>query len=211
MTGLNKWLTILSNFFFPCLTCPVCKEYGEGLCLTCRKGFVRYDREALAEKEMGLSIYRYQNEVIAVISGYKKKSQFFAMETMVELVLDLYLEEIAKFDLISFAPSSKASIKKLGFDHGELLAKKIAKGAKLKCRGLFHPPPKEQKVLDKEERGLNAKGISFKEIKGKRNSLQGLKVLIIDDVYTTGSTLKRCMELIVLNGGEPKYLTISRL
>ena len=208
---LNKGLGILSGFFFPNLTCPVCKTYSEGLCITCRKGFIRYDREALTELEEGVSIYRYQNEVISLISGYKKKSQFFAMETMVELTLELYREDIAKFGLVSFAPSSKSSIKKLGFDHGELLAKKIAAGANLKCRGLFLPPSKEQKVLDKEERALNAMGISLKKIKDERKDIQGLKVLIIDDVYTTGSTLKRCMELITSRGGEPKYLTISRL
>ena len=167
--------------------------------------------ETIDDKEKGLSIYRYQNEVISLISGYKKKSQFFAMETMAELVLDNYQDDIAKFDLISFAPSSKLSIKKLGFDHGELLAKKIATGANLKCRSLFYPPSKEQKVLDKEERVLNAKGISLRKIKDKKKNIQGLKILIIDDVYTTGSTLERCMELIALNGGEPKYLTISRL
>lgn len=208
---LNKCLRILSDFFFPNLACPVCKGYGKGLCITCRKGFIKYDREGLAEKEIGLSIYRYQNEVISLISGYKKKSQFFALETMVELVLDLYLEDIAEFDLVSFAPSSKSSIKKLGFDHGELLAKKIAAGANLKCLGLFLPPSREQKVLDKEERAVNAKGISLKKFKDEKKGIQGLKVLIIDDVYTTGSTLKRCMELIASHGGEPKYLTISRL
>ncbi|MGB4588078.1 MAG: hypothetical protein WBI17_02440 [Clostridiaceae bacterium] len=208
---MNKYLHILSDFFFPNLTCPVCKEYGEGLCVTCRKGFVRYDREALADQEKGLSVYRYQHEVISLIAAYKKKSQFIAVETMANLVLDLYLEDISRFDLVSFAPSSKLSIKKLGFDHGELLAKKIALGAKVKCRGLFHPPSKEQKVLDKEERIQNAKGISLKKIKNKKKSVQGLKILIIDDVYTTGSTLSRCMELITLNGGESKYLTISRL
>lgn len=208
---MNKGLRILSGFFFPNLTCPVCKAYSEGLCITCLKGFVRYDRERLAEREEGISIYRYQNEVISLISGYKKKSQFFAMETMVELTLELYREDIAKFDLVSFAPSSKSSIKKLGFDHGELLAKKIAAGANLKCRGLFLPPSKEQKVLDKEERAMNAMGISLKKIKDEKKGIQGLKVLIIDDVYTTGSTLKRCMELIASHGGEPKYLTISRL
>jgi len=211
MMVLNKYLLILSEFFFPNLTCPVCNGYGKGLCITCRKGFVRYDREALNEKGKGLSVFRYQNEVISLIAGYKKKSRFFAMETMVDLVLDLYRDDIAKFDLISFAPSSKSSIKKLGFDHGELLAKKIAAGANLKCRSLFHPPSKEQKVLDKEERVLNAKGISLKKMKAKKKNIQGLKILIIDDVYTTGSTLERCMEMIVLNGGAPKYLTISRL
>jgi len=211
MMVLNKCLHILSDFFFPNLTCPVCKEYSTGLCITCRKGFVRYDMETIDDKEKGLSIYRYQNEVISLISGYKKKSQFFAMETMAELVLDNYQDDISKFDLISFAPSSKLSIKKLGFDHGELLAKKIATGANLKCRSLFYPPSKEQKVLDKEERVLNAKGISLRKIKDKKKNIQGLKILIIDDVYTTGSTLERCMELIALNGGEPKYLTISRL
>lgn len=207
----NKCLSILSEFFFPNLTCPVCKGYGKGLCITCRKGFIRYDREGLADKDKGLSIYRYENEVITLISSYKKKARFFALEAMVELVLEHYREEIANFDLVTFAPSSKSSIKKLGFDHGELLAKKIAAGANLKCRGLFLPPSREQKVLDKEEREVNAKGISLKKFKGEKKGIRGLKVLIIDDVYTTGSTLKRCMELIASLGGEPKYLTISRL
>lgn len=200
---------VLSDFFFPDLTCPVCGEYSQGLCAGCRSSFVRYDRELIWESQEGVSLYRYQGNTISLISRYKKKSRFSALEAIVALVIREYGDDIRKFDLLTFAPSSASSKKKLGFDHGKLLAKRISKATGVRCIFLFLPPDKEQKVLDKGERMNNALGITLR--KGIKGELQGKKVLIIDDVYTTGSTVMRCMEIISSNGGEPRYLTLSRL
>lgn len=187
----------------------MCDEYSQGLCARCQASFVRFDRELLSEAQEGVSLYRYQGDTISLISRYKKKSRFSALEAIVALIIREYGPDIRKFDLLTFAPSSVSSKRKLGFDHGKLMAKRVSKASGVQCICLFLPPAKEQKVLDKGERVNNALGISLK--KGIRAELQGKKILIIDDVYTTGSTLMRCMEIISSNGGEPRYLTLCRL
>lgn len=116
--------------------------------------------------------------------------------------------------MVSFAPSSKASLKRLGYDHGYLLAKAIAMRSGVPLKPLFSPPEMEQKQLDKEERKENVKTIVFLESvmeKGKVPALEGKRVLIVDDVLTTGSTIDFCSELVRREGGEPEYLTFSQV
>ena len=44
-----------------------------------------------------------------------------------------------------------------------------------------------------------------------RNGIEGKKILLIDDVYTTGSTVKECSEILMKNGAEEvAVLTLAR-
>jgi predicted amidophosphoribosyltransferase len=70
---------------------------------------------------------------------------------------------------------------------------------------------RDQVGLRREERGRNVKGVykikknSFKEIKGKT-------VLLIDDVFTTGSTVCECTKALISGGkaGKVKVISLAR-
>ena len=166
------------------------------------------------ESRIGVSMYLHDEVTTKLINRYKLKSGFNALDVMEKSLTREYLEYIATFDLVSFAPSSKASLKRLGFDHGCLLAKAIARRSGVPLIPLFSPPETEQKQLDREERKENVKTITFLQSvveKGKVPVLEGKRVLIVDDVLTTGSTIDFCSELVRREGGEPEYLTFSQV
>ncbi len=205
MKALNK----IIDFFYPKLKCPICLTFNEGLCIACRASFQFYDEGFINEKEKGISLFIHQEEVKVLVSNFKKKVIFSAGDTMVSLFLERCSREINAYDFITYAPSSLSSVKKLGFDHGAYLAKGVSKGLKIPMIALFNPSGKEQKVLEREERIENAKKITL--INKKVGKLKGKRVLLVDDVFTTGSTVKSCLELLEREGVEAKFVTFSRI
>lgn len=202
-------LSRIADFFYPRLRCPVCLTFHEGLCITCRASFLLYDQCALSESESGISMYRHQESVKILISNYKKKMIFSAGDLMATLITEKLSAEEERFDFITFAPSSKSSLKKLGFDHGAYLAKRIGRQLDIPIRALFRPSDKEQKVLERDERCENAKKIAL--LSENMDGLKGKRGVLVDDVYTTGSTVTACLALMKMRGIEGKYITFSRI
>jgi len=113
--------------------------------------------------------------------------------------------------LFTWIPRKRASISKHGFDQGRELAKKVAKmfGASVKPV-FFRFAGEEQKTLSKKERKENAEdsifllgsGIGRKRRRTRKSFAKGKTFVIIDDVLTSGATLKRGVELLKSAGAE---------
>jgi len=97
--------------------------------------------------------------------------------------------------LVTFSPSSKDRLNWRGFNQAQLLADSVANSLQLNCENLLY---KENNVItqvghSRRERLANIKGkikyIGKEEICNK-------KVLVIDDVYTTGATLEECAKVL---------------
>lgn len=206
------------DLFYPRLICPVCRNFGEGLCPECQSRLRTVDRmeenDDVDERCSGFSLYLHCEVTTKMINKYKLKSSFNVLDVMAGSMTQNYLAYIRTFDLVSFSPSSKASLKRLRFDHGYLLAKAISKRSGIPMVMLFTPPAQEQKHLDREERKENVRTIRFLEevtVDGRVPALKGKRILIVDDVLTTGNTVEHCMALIRYEGGFSGYLTFSRV
>ena len=98
------------------------------------------------------------------------------------------------------APSHQEKIEARGFDHIPLIFAGIGKGF---CRALIKTKNVKQSDLSKAER---------KKIKSAlaptaaAKSLKGKKVLLVDDVFTTGSTIKACVG--ILRSFSPKCIRV---
>ncbi len=206
---MSKIISRIQDFFYPVLKCPICKEYSEGLCIGCKDELMSFEETTLDQCQEGISLYTYNQTAKDLISSYKKKKVFAGGEAMASLMVERLKVEKDKIDLITCAPSSKASLKALRFDHGAHLIKLISKEIGVPWSLLFSPSTTVQKGLDKEERQANALAIVFKKDIIKR--YQGKRILLIDDVYTTGSTINRCMSLLKQQEVVVKFMTFARL
>lgn len=114
-----------------------------------------------------------------------------------------------EFDYVTSPPPSARKMKKRGFDPAGIVAKKYAAKTGLKYMAIFYENKKrkEQKSLGSADRFLNSVGrFSVK----KECNISGKRIIIIDDVMTTGATLNECARILKKIGARSVFsLTIA--
>lgn len=91
---------------------------------------------------------------------------------------------------MSYVPATKAARERRGFDHAELLARALAEIAEMPCMSPFQRPSTEdQRKLGRRERQENMKRSLALRPDFDAHRLPP-KIILIDDVYTTGATLQ---------------------
>ncbi|MBN2627046.1 MAG: ComF family protein [Spirochaetales bacterium] len=182
-----------------CRCCGIRLLSEMDLCTECR----RYPTN-----QRNMALFSYHGKAGDLIQFYKFQSEkrlylFFAGQ----IDRALRHESLIDYALLPVPPSRK-KIFKTGWDQMELI------GSELKRLGwpLIHPLAKKeglsQKKLSREERE--------REIIGRyylKRSKKGLpeKIILLDDVYTTGATLRECTRILKAEGAEDvRSLTIAR-
>lgn len=134
----------------------------------------------------------------------------FALKPAFKALLQPTLHEFKDTELIVPVPLHRNRLRHRGFNQSLILARIVAKRlnvaldySTLKRTRLTKP----QTELKSEERRRNVKGAFT--VKGNM-PFKGKKVLLIDDVYTTGATITECARVIKKAGGEASVLTLAR-
>jgi competence protein ComFC len=93
---------------------------------------------------------------------------------------------------LAFVPVTKRKLIDRGFNQSEVLAEKLAKNLDLKIfSGLIKiKETEDQAKLDFEKRLNNLKDVF------KVKSVPPKKIILVDDVKTTGTTLKECAKVL---------------
>lgn len=95
---------------------------------------------------------------------------------------------------VTYPPRSKDNEIKYGFDHGKRLARSVANFTGAKFEDVFvRSYASEQKFLSRNDRLSNAD--SSLTLAANAN-VRGKDFIIIDDIITTGATLKTCVKLL---------------
>ena len=102
-------------------------------------------------------------------------------------------KDLASFDYLIYTPSSKSSINVRGFDHMKMICDLFIDKTSMTYLPEFKKikKTKAQHTLDRDERKINLKG-AFSLTKDLTNK----KVLIIDDLITTGSTVREIIKVV---------------
>lgn len=106
-----------------------------------------------------------------------------------------------KFDFVTSVPIHKNRLKTRGYNQAELLAKQISSRLNIEYKNLLLriKDTKPQNILSPKERYNNLKD-AF--ILNDNNLKSGSKVLIIDDILTTGATVDICSDMLAKSGLE---------
>jgi ComF family protein len=132
-----------------------------------------------------------------------------------EKILKVYFFQtdfpFSKFDLVVPIPLHRKKLKERGFNQAELLARVIAThfGLKLVKNNLQRvKATKSQTSLSKKKRIENIKGAFQFRNKGK---FQAKKILLVDDVYTTGTTVREAARVLKKAKARETYIfTLAR-
>lgn len=107
----------------------------------------------------------------------------------------------ADFDAVCFVPMSKKRFSECAFNHSEILADEIGKIMNIPAESLLKVviDSPAQHLMPKEYRSGNVRGIY--DIIDDR-SVSGKKILLADDIKTTGATLSECALILKLYGAK---------
>ncbi len=186
--------------------CPVCmkqKEVG-GICPECQAVLdlahldnKKYSFEIDGYTAFCRSVFSYeidqvQSLVLRMKSNPDRRMFMYCAEMLAYEIRALGIEQSA---VVTYVPRSNEGMRKYGFDQSKLLARilsDILPFASYKKLILRTGNSKAQKRLSGAERKENVKG-KFRPVREAGNPKN---IVIIDDVFTTGSSLGECAAVL---------------
>ncbi len=210
-----KFLKYLLIWFFPvkCTACNIVLEdnYPYPLCSEClsklnnAKRLSSYDLNC-PDIKLCYCLYKYRNDIVKRVvyhikfKGYDILCEYLANE-MLAIAKVKGLLTLA--DVITYAPRRKTEKRRIGFDQAYLIAKALSLKMNLELDDLLARvgSSKKQRTLTATGRAANVKGkfAAKKEVKDKR-------ILLIDDVVTTGATVCECAKVLKEAGAKTVYV-----
>ena len=185
--------TLLDLLFPP--KCPFCRRVldAPGVCPECEKTLPWTDEaHGLRELEDGLLCAAplwYEGSVREAVRRFKFRGGVCAAGPLGELIARAAAERFSgEFDAVTWVPVSARRLRKRGYDQSRLLAERACALWGVEPEVLLRKVrdnPAQSGLDSAEARRENTRGVY--EALG---DLHGKRVLLIDDVCTTGSTLR---------------------
>ena len=162
--------------------CPACRTVGPAPCAACVDAMVP---SAAVPVPPGLDACRalldFDGPARQVVAQLKYRN---ARSTARWLAVGIAgLVRADEVDLVTWAPTTDLRRRSRGFDHAEVLARRVATELRRPCWSVLTrepgPPQTGRTLLERRD------GPEF----GVRRTVKGASVLLVDDVVTTGATL----------------------
>jgi ComF family protein len=200
--------TCVASFFSldPAVVCPTCGRFvGKAIvCGECighsgpfKTGFYGYSFEGPLRE--ALHVFKFEG---------RKDVGRALVRTLAKRITDF----AGHFDVIIPLPVTEKRLKKRGFNQSFIVSEEISKltAKPVEYRTLSKiKETRDQYTLNREDRKKNVKGAFGTEKGGER--VKGLRLLLVDDLYTTGSTAREaCKSLLRLKPKEILFFALAR-
>jgi competence protein ComFC len=217
---LKRFFSNLLTVFFPhlcfnCSTkipqgylCPKCFEKIEflypPLCRLCAKPITNNTsllcqdcRGTEPDYQKIISAVFYKGPIVDLIHLFKYKNHDYLGPWLAQLLISQLSktgQQLKGFDLITYVPLHKESLKTRGYNQSRILAKELSKHFQIPLVDdiiIEVKSKKSQTAVERKDRQSNISGI-FQAAE----NISGKKIIIVDDIFTTGSTLSECAKVL---------------
>lgn len=187
------------------IRCAGCDAPGAAVCTTCR--FALLGPHPRPGAHGVRAAVPFTGRARRVVLGLKYRNRRQVARHLAGLVVNAIVVngDHRDVDLVTWAPTSSARRRSRGFDQGELVARHVARQLGVPCRRLLvrSGPAVAQTGRSRVER-LN--GPEFVA----RPGLDGRRVIVVDDVVTTGATMRAAAAALRHAGAdEPRLYAVA--
>lgn len=219
--GVNNIIGTILDIIYP-QVCGICgKVARESICNKCKIKLKKefqfevddYSTDIEKNFKEHYYFFKYENLIRQQILDLKFNEKPYVGKTITYLLKENKkdLKNLEKYDIIVIVPVSIKRKKERGYNQSRILAKEISRiierpfieNVLYKIKNTV-----PQSTLNKEQREQNAKGVY------KVNNIQktyNKKILIFDDVYTTGSTLNECAKVLIEQGIKKEQIGVMTI
>jgi ComF family protein len=196
-------LKFLIDFIYP-RKCGFCgRKINERY--TCRKctNIIEYYHEKVdiyAKQEekcdMVISAISYDGFIKDKVLQYKFRNAKYLAPSFADILLPKVDKYCAGFDFIIAVPISSKRLRERGYNQSDLIAKYLSRFAKIQYKKDILVKIKNN--LRQSELNLNERKENVKDAYSIKNIevIKGKKIILVDDIYTTGATLNECAKLL---------------
>jgi ComF family protein len=204
-----------------CGLCPAVLEINEeGICHSCAESVERLRfplPEILKEENIpyikeAWSLYSYESPVKELLSGVKFLNKRWLLKIFRDSLREAAAAVLAEtsYDCLVSVPLDHRRFMERQFNQAEIIASYFSQDTGIPARALlrkrFGTPA--QSGLSKEERRVNLYG-AFVSV--PRTAVEGKRVLLIDDIVTTGATASEAAKVLKEAGAKSiGLLTLAR-
>ena len=199
---LKKLLEALLDLLYP-PRCMICQRFIEPkekpVCRACLDRLPEYEGADPQVKyaQRCVATFFYEKDLREAFLRFKFQNRDHYADQFGKWMCVTIRDKLeGRYDCITWAPVSRRRRRSRGYDQSELLCREIAKRLGLEPVRLLRKtrnPPAQSTMADPAGRRANVSGAYEPE---RAARLDGRRVLLIDDIVTTGATLAECSRVL---------------
>lgn len=205
---------ILSDLLFPpkCLLCGTVLDGGEiDLCRVCRVEAPECpaDKGKIQFLDSWTPVWYYEGNVRGSLLRFKFGGRrSYAVGYGRILAMKLRREHPEGFDALTWVPVSRLRKLRRGYDQVALLAEAVGRELELEPRPLIKKirnNPPQSGIVGQAKRKANVLGI-YRAVNVE--AIQNKRILLLDDILTTGATAGECARVLLTAGAAEVHLGV---
>lgn len=189
--------------------CEFCGMLGSYLCDNCYNQLKKYEikKEDNSKHYNNFFLYKYEGIIRELLISYKFNDKAYLSNLFEKNIIKnkKACNFLKSCDIITPVPLHKKRKLERGYNQSGLIAKKLVKD--LQIQNELVNIKYEDEIIIKQK---NTKPQSLKKLEDRVNDIKGAyrinnnkiinvqnkRIILFDDIYTTGSTCKECMKLL---------------
>lgn len=136
----------------------------------------------------------YEGRVRQLILGLKYHNERMTARLLADVLVSQFISDYRNADVVTWAPTSKQRRRERGHDQAELIARAVARLICRPCRSLLVRESLTAQTGASRQQRLDGPKFRARSIRGH------LHVLVVDDVVTTGATLRAASHALTSAG-----------
>ena len=202
----------LLKLLFPpkCMLCGMPLREEEEICGQCRRKVLLNTAPPRVEKgaffDKAAAGLWYETNVREAIHGLKYREKQNYARPLARVMVYAYQHKIGEeCDLIAFVPTNPSTLRERGYDQAQLLAEALSELLDIPWVSALKKTRETRPMHGLKPDARRANVLGAYQVCCEEGLLKGKRVLLVDDILTTGSTLSECARMLKTTGAARVY------